>query len=75
MQFDREVIRQQQPDNDENKRLLRPTMLESLLEFKPTSTAEFLEIIPAYIRQGTEVKEGQYLEQVFQIINSSFPDI
>lgn len=75
MQFDREVIRQQQPDNDENKRLLRPTMLESLLEFKPTSTAEFLEIIPAYIRQGTEVKEGQYLEQVFQIINSSFADI
>lgn len=72
MRFDLEVIRKELPDTDENKRLLRPTMLETLLEFKPTSTAEFLELIPAYIRQGTEAKEGPYLEQVFQIINRSF---
>lgn len=75
MQFDREVIRQQLPDTDESKRLLRPTMLETLLEFKPTSTTEFLEMIPAYIRQGTDAIEGRYLDQVFEIINNSFEDI
>ena len=75
LQFDREVIRQHQPDTDETKRLLRPAMLESLLEFKPTSSAEFLEFIPAYVRNGTVAIEGQYLEQIFKIINSSFADM
>ena len=65
------VIRKEFPDTPENKRLLRPAMLEALLEFKPTSKVEFLEMIPSYIRQATEAVEGQYLEQVFDIINAS----
>ena len=72
MRFDLEVIRKELPDTDENKRLLRPTMLETLLEFKPTSTAEFLEMVPSYIRQGTDATEGKYLERIFHIINTSF---
>lgn len=71
IRFDREVIRKELPETPENKRLLRPAMMEALLEFTPTSKVEFLELIPSYIRQGTEAAEGKYLEQVFQIINGS----
>ena len=46
-------------------------MLDALLEFKPTSKADFLELIPSYIRQATEATEGRYLDQVFDIINAS----
>ena len=71
LRFDREVIRKEVPDTPANKRLLRPAMLEALLEFTPTSKVEFLEVIPSYIRQATEATEGRYLDQVFDIINAS----
>jgi hypothetical protein len=71
IQFDREVIRKELPETPESKRLLRPAMLEALLEFTPTSKVEFLELIPSYIRQSTEPAEGRYLDQVFNIINVS----
>ncbi|WP_143339701.1 AAA domain-containing protein [Ectothiorhodospira magna] len=71
LRFDREVIRLEVPDTPDNKRLLRPAMLEALLEFTPTSKVEFLEVIPPYIRQATEAAEGRYLEQIFDIINAS----
>lgn len=74
MRFDQEVIRKQFPDTPDNKRLLRPAMLEALLEFTPTSKSEFLETIPSYIRQATEAEEGRFLEQVFEIINASFAE-
>lgn len=69
--FDREVILTEHPDTPANKRLLRPAMLEALLEFTPTSKSEFLELIPAYLRQSTAKEEGAYLGQVFEIINTS----
>ena len=72
IRFDREVIRKECPDTPDSKRLLRHSMLEALLEYKPTSKVEFLEIIPSYIRQATEAVEGRYLEQIFEIINNSF---
>ncbi len=56
------------PDTPEQKRLLRPAILEALLEYAPTSKAEFLEMIPDYLRQAAA---GQYLDQVFEIINAS----
>lgn len=65
------VIRESFPDTPPNKRLLRPAMLDALLEFEPTSKTEFLELIPAYIRQGTDPAEGQFLDQIFEIINAS----
>ncbi|MEW8394241.1 MAG: DUF4011 domain-containing anti-phage protein Hhe [Candidatus Thiodiazotropha sp.] len=71
IRFDCEVIRGDVPDTPDNKRLLRPAMLEALLEFTPTSKVEFLEMIPSYIRQATEAKEGKYLDQIFDIINAS----
>jgi len=71
IRFDCEVIRKELPETPERKRLLRPAMLEALIEFKPTSKVEFLEMIPLYLRAGTEAAEGKYLEQVFEIINIS----
>lgn len=71
IRFDREVIRKEFPETPENKRLLRPAMLEALLEYTPTSKVEFLETIPSYIRTATEPTEGKYLEQIFDIINMS----
>jgi hypothetical protein len=69
--FDEEVIRKELPETPDNKRLLRPGMLEALLEFTPTSKVEFLEQTPSYIRQGTDPAEGKYLDRVFDIINAS----
>lgn len=66
--FDREVIRKALPETTEHRQLLRPAMLEALLEYTPTSRAEFFEMIPSYLRQAIE---GQYLDQVFEIINAS----
>jgi very-short-patch-repair endonuclease len=71
IRFDREVIRKEFPEIPENKRLLRPAMLEALLEYTPTSKVEFLEAVPQYIRKATEPAEGKYLEQIFDIINMS----
>jgi len=74
IRFDSEVVRKELPETPEHKRLLRPAMLEALLEYTPTSKVEFLETIPFYIRQATEVAEGRYLDQVFDIINASVED-
>ncbi|WP_404360403.1 DUF4011 domain-containing anti-phage protein Hhe [Methylotuvimicrobium sp. KM1] len=68
--FDQNVIRKEQPETPANKRLLRPAMLETLLEFKPQTVWEFKEMIPPFLRQGTASNEGGYLEQVLEIIRS-----
>ncbi len=71
IEFDREVVRRGLPDTPDNQRLLRPAMLEAMVEYTPTSKSEFLEFIPNYLRQSIAATEGQYLEQVFEIINAS----
>ncbi|MEX1196352.1 MAG: DUF4011 domain-containing anti-phage protein Hhe [Pseudohongiellaceae bacterium] len=72
--FDQNVIRQQAPDTDERRRLLRPAMLEALIEYTPINKMEFLEIIPSYIRNSTDPAEGRYLEEIFRIINASLEE-
>ena len=69
--LDQEVIRPAHPDTPEHRRLLRPAMLEALVEFMPTSQAEFLERVPGYLREATDPTEGRYLERVFEIINAA----
>lgn len=69
--FDREIIRQELPDTLDNARLLRPAMLEAILEHQPVSREDFLEYIPGYLRQSTAPGEGRYLDQVLAIINAS----
>jgi len=71
IRFDKEIIRRDLPNTLESERLLRPAMLEALLEFLPCSKHEFLESIPPYLRKSTSASEGRYLEAVFEIVNAS----
>jgi superfamily I DNA and/or RNA helicase/very-short-patch-repair endonuclease len=71
LHFDANVIRPRSSGTSEHARLLRPAMLEALLEYQPTSKVEFLEYIPSYLRQATAPEQGAYLDQVFEIINGS----
>ncbi|MDD7805721.1 MAG: DUF4011 domain-containing protein [Endozoicomonas sp. (ex Botrylloides leachii)] len=71
LKFEREVIKPVSPDVDDTKRLLRPSMLEALLEFEPTTLSEFQEVIPAFLRHGTDRKQGKYLQDIFEIIEGS----
>jgi len=68
--FDQEVIRKKYPDTADKERLLRPAMLDALEEFTPTNKAEFLEVIPSYLRIATDGDEPEYLNKVFEIINA-----
>lgn len=69
--FDKEVIRVELLDIPDNKRLLRPAMMEAFLEYKPTNKSEFFEYIPAHLRQSTDTSEGKFIESVLEIINSA----
>lgn len=69
--FDQHVIRAELPNTPESKRLLRPAMIESLIEYTPINRDEFLQAIPSYVRSATAPEEGKYLEQVFEIIEMS----
>ena len=71
VRFDTEIIRKQLPATPEHQRLLRPAMLEAFVEYRPCSRAEFLEYIPSYLRQATSHAEGRYLDDLFEIINST----
>ena len=71
IEFDREVIRKENPDTPENQRLLRPAMLEAFLEYLPVDKSEFFEFIPFYLRQSTNAAEGKYLAGILEIINAS----
>ena len=56
------------PGTDPEKMLLRPAMIEALLNHRPFSKAEFLECIPSYLRTGTDISEGKFLEGVLEVI-------
>jgi len=71
LEFDNEVIRKACPRTPENARLLRPAMLEAFIDHKPINKQEFFEYIPAYLRLATSVDEGDYIDEVLEIINSS----
>ncbi len=43
-------------------------MIEILLSEMPTTKQEFLEVIPEHFRHSTKAEEGQYLEEVLEII-------
>jgi very-short-patch-repair endonuclease len=69
-QFGTAVIRKQCPNTPEERRLLRPSMVEALVEFLPTNTWEFQENIPPYLRTATAAEEGRFLPSVFELIQS-----
>ncbi len=69
--FDRKVIRKENPDTPEKERLLRPAMIEAFLEYMPVDKSEFLEFMPLYLRESTNASEGKFLEDILEIINAS----
>ena len=71
LQFDREVIRPAAPDTPEDRRLLRPAMIDALVAHRPFDNSEFLELIPLYLRQSIPPTEGKWLADVLRIIESS----
>ncbi|AIJ10470.1 DNA helicase related protein [Edwardsiella anguillarum ET080813] len=70
--FAKHVIEVALPDVDEDHRLLRPAMLEALLEHQPLSRSEFVERIPHYLRQATDLQEAQrFLDPVLALIDGA----
>ena len=66
--LDKNVIRPNLPDVPDSQRLLRPAMLEALLEFLPSDRLEFQQMIPGYLRTGTHSAEGHYIDDVLVLI-------
>ena len=67
--FAANVIAQRFPGTAEDRRLLRPEMLERLVMEKPTSQEDFTVFIPGYLRTHTEPCEADtFLNDVLEII-------
>lgn len=65
----RSVISAEFPDTPTEKQLLRPAMIEALLEYEPVTASEFVEWVPDYLRHSTEQKEAKhFLGKVLEII-------
>jgi very-short-patch-repair endonuclease len=75
IRFDGEVIRAEEPDTPDNQRLLRPAMLEALLEYRPLTKSEFVELIPLYLRQATSSHEGKYLDRVLTMVEEAETEV
>ena len=76
IKFDQEVIRKECPNTPEEHRLMRPEMLEMLLEFLPTNIVEFGEKIPPYLRIPMQTmhptnpdSQSKYIKDVVNIID------
>lgn len=66
------IIAKQFPNTPKDRRLLRPSMIEALVEHEPVASSEFVELIPEYLRKATEPKEAKtYLAQVLEIVAGS----
>ncbi|WP_426153678.1 DUF4011 domain-containing anti-phage protein Hhe [Pseudomonas sp. DC3000-4b1] len=66
--LDQQVIRPALPNTQDNRRLLRPAMLEALLEFMPVDRSEFQQRLPGYLRDGTDPAEGRFIDDVLTLI-------
>ena len=76
IKFDQEVIRKECPNTPEGHRLIRPKMLEMLLERQPTNIVEFGEKIPPYLRIPMQTlhptnpdSQSKYIKDVVNIID------
>ena len=70
--FGETIIAKQFPNTPKDRRLLRPAMIEALVEHEPVSSSEFVELIPEYLRKSTEPKEAKtYLAQILEIVAGS----
>lgn len=64
------------PDTPKERRLLRPAMIEALVEHEPIDRTEFVEYVPEYIRKATDVNEAKkYLDYVLGLIAGNEAEI
>ena len=75
IKFDKEVIRKECPNTNEDYRLLRPEMLEMLLKRQPINIVEFGEKIPPYLRKAMQIldpkspdSQSKFIKDVVNII-------
>jgi len=70
--FAETIIAKQFPNTPKDRRLLRPAMIEALVEHEPVTSSEFVELIPEYLRKSTEPKEAKmYLAQALEVVVGS----
>lgn len=70
--FAETIIAKHFPSTPKERRLLRPAMIEAMVEHEPVTSSEFVELIPEYLRKSTEPKEAKtYLAQVLEIVVGS----
>ncbi|CAN5836325.1 DUF4011 domain-containing protein [soil metagenome] len=69
--FNQTFIYKKFPTTLEDARLLKPSMIDALVEFRPATKWEFLERIPGYLRAGISADEGYFLEDVLTLINEA----
>lgn len=65
--LDQQIIRPALPNIPDNRRLLRPAMLEALLS-SPADRSEFQQRLPGYLREGTDPAEGRFIDDVLSLI-------
>jgi len=68
VKFDKEVIRIACPNTDSEHRLLKPEILEMLLEHEPTNMVEFGKKIPAYLRKPMQILHPQHPDCQYKFI-------
>lgn len=70
--FGSNIIAKKFPHTPNGRLLLRPAMIEALVEHEPVSSSEFVELIPEYLRKSTEPAEARmFLNQVLDIVAGS----
>jgi len=70
--FNKELVEKNFPKTDPGKKLLRPAMVEALVNYEPLSMAEFTQSIPLYLRDNIDSDEAsEYLNSVINLINAS----
>jgi len=50
--------------------ILRDEILEKLVRIKPTTKEDFYKFIPIHLRQNTDGKQMQFLEDILEIVES-----
>jgi very-short-patch-repair endonuclease len=70
VRFQDQVIAIKFPNTEDVKRLLRPDILERLVEYEPINKEEFAELIPQYLRTSTDKEEAAtYLDDILEIVS------
>ena len=74
--FNKEVVERNFPNTDPEKKLLRPSLVEALINYKPSSKTEFTETMPVYLTNNIDSDEAsEYLDSVINLIKASNAEV